>query len=84
MCTTQGIVEIPLRSAAAADPENLAMRPELGVDCERARQRREGFYFHIINTLRGLVNPSVGGGDSQKGLSQAERNAYKTAILKVC
>jgi len=92
----EGIVEIPLCAAAAADPDNLAQRPELGPDCERARQRREGCYIHIISTLKALINPAAAEGPlaaavagtgapaagGQKGLSPAERATYKNAILK--
>ena len=71
------------------------MRPELGPECARARQRRQAAYAHIINTLRLLVsgsgNPAAaaaaaagGGPEAQKGLTPQERAAYKAAILKVC
>lgn len=44
----QGIVDIPLAAAAAHDPSQLALRPELGADCDRARQRRSACYAHIL------------------------------------
>ena len=51
----QGIVEVPLRAAAAADPVGYAQRPEVGPLCEEARMRRRAAYHHILATLHMLV-----------------------------
>ena len=50
----QGLVEIPLRAAAASDPEGYATRPESGPECERARQRRSQCYAPVIAALAAL------------------------------
>ena len=51
----QGVVELPLRAAAAADPDCLALRPELGPDCDRARARRAACYAPVIAALAQLT-----------------------------
>jgi hypothetical protein len=55
----QGIVEVPLKAAAAADPMGAAMRPEAGAAQEEAQQRRRAAYQHIFSTLRMLVSLHV-------------------------
>lgn len=54
----QGIVEIPLAAAAAADSEGFALRPELGPECEAAQERRKAAYNHIFGVLRMLATGS--------------------------
>eukprot|EP00798_Chlamydomonas_sp_ICE-L_P007356 gene7356-479_t len=76
----EGIVDVSLAGAAAADPNNLAMRPDMGADCDKARQRREAFYIHVTYTLRTLISPPAANG--QKGLSKTERDTFKASLLK--
>jgi hypothetical protein len=54
----QGIVEIPLAAAAAADSEGFALRPELGPECEAAQGRRRAVYGHVFGVLRALTTGS--------------------------
>jgi len=85
----EGIVDVPLRAAAAADPIGAALRPEAGAAHEEAKQRRRAAYQHIFSTLRMLVsgegNPGAAAGsgpDAQKGLTSQERASFKSALLK--
>ncbi|KAF5829261.1 Non-repetitive/WGA-negative nucleoporin C-terminal-domain-containing protein [Dunaliella salina] len=85
----EGIVDVPLRAAAAADPIGAALRPEAAGAHEEAKQRRRAAYQHIFSTLRMLVsgegNPGAAAGsgpDAQKGLTSQERASFKSALLK--
>ena len=51
----QGIVEVPLKAASAADPVGAAMRANAGPAHEEAKHRRRAAYQHIFSTLRMLV-----------------------------
>lgn len=90
----QGIVEVPLRAAAAIDPMGAALRPEAGPQQEEAQLRRRGAYNHVFATLRQLAvgagNTAAAagaaggaGGGPLKGLTSAEHAHFKATLLKV-
>ncbi|MEW5305512.1 MAG: hypothetical protein WDW36_008046 [Sanguina aurantia] len=94
----EGIVEIPLRAAAASDPEGLALRRDARVECTRARARRESCYSHILGVLTSLTDGSPvappaaalpGGGPAdgsasaaRKAPTAAERVVYQKRLLR--
>jgi hypothetical protein len=72
----QGIVEIPLAAAAAADSEGSALRPELGPECEAAQERRGAAYGHVFGVLRALSSGS-GNPGAQAAIAAGVCDLYK-------
>ena len=66
----KGLVEIPLRAAAASDPEGLATRPEFGPECDRARQRRSQCYAPVIAALAVLSDSTAAQPPSSSSAAQ--------------
>ncbi|CAL8471349.1 g10891 [Coccomyxa elongata] len=78
-----GVVELPLRKAAALDPDNTA---RLAGDPGRAGReaRYENAYVHVMNVLKYLIDPSAGNAStlpSESSLSDAERKEFLQTLL---
>lgn len=95
---TQGLVDLCLRTAALADPENLAWRAATAAPPEAAAARaaRDRCYAHFLEPLRSLAAgraltvaaaaaaaPKPPGGGEGVPLAAPEVRAAKEAMFKV-
>ncbi len=94
--TPKGLVDLCLRTAALADPENLAWRAAAAAPPEAAAARaaRDRCYGHFLEPLRSLVAgraltvaaaaaPKAPGGAEGVPLAAPEMKAAKEAMFKV-
>ncbi|KAK9806121.1 hypothetical protein WJX72_002210 [[Myrmecia] bisecta] len=81
----EGVVELPLRKAAALDPDNLASRG--GEEGRAAREARlESCYSHSMTVLRFLVNPAAADGSAVQQdarMLPAEREQFRKQFLQL-
>lgn len=78
----EGVVRLPLAAAQMRDPDKLCLQPELGARYQRACQLREQCYKPLLEELTTLVSPAPTTSSGAPQLTAAEREAYKTTLLK--